>query len=146
MAAVPRPRNRTEIVTSVLGRSSYAIATAAIVCAGLLCRSPALGLPWLIAKYAGSALWGAMVYSILRTLVPRASISASATIASPVALSVELLRLYRQPALDAFRATLAGKLLLGSVFSPWDMVAYAFGIGCAILVDAGYRSKQAMQC
>ena len=126
-------------MTVVGERPAYAFATAAIVCAGLLCRWPAFGLPWPVAKYAGSTLWGAMVYSGLRTMAPRTSVAATATVACVVALAVEFFRLYREPTLDAFRATLAGKLLLGSVFSLWNMVVYAFGIGCAVLVDAAYN-------
>jgi hypothetical protein len=44
-----------------------------------------------------------------------------------IALSVEFSRLYHSPWLDEFRTTLAGAILLGRVFSPWNMVAYAIG-------------------
>jgi len=81
-----------------------------------------------------------MVFLCLRTMTPRAPVPTSASVAGAFALAVELFRIYRQPNLDAFRATLAGKLLLGSIFSPWNMVAYAVGIGCAALVDAVFRS------
>jgi hypothetical protein len=37
--------------------------------------------------------------------------------------------------LDAFRLTLAGALLLGRIFSPWDMVAYGAGIILGLLLD-----------
>jgi hypothetical protein len=109
-------------------RLTYAGLTAAIIGAGLLCRLPALGLPGLVAKYAGSALWGAMVYSGLRAIFPRAAVSGAATAAVAIAIFVELSRLYHQPALDAFRATLAGRLLLGRIFSLWNVAAYAIGI------------------
>ena len=89
-------------------RLAYAAWTAGIVCAGLLCRWPALGLPWFVAKYAGSALWAAMVYTGLRAVNPRAAASVSMTAAITVAICVELSRLYNQPELDAFRLTLAG--------------------------------------
>lgn len=44
---------------------------------------------------------------------------------------VELIRLVHFPALDAFRATTAGALLLGRVFSLWNIVCYIAGIGAA---------------
>jgi len=122
-------------VTEVQRRASYAGAFIAIVGLGLLCRSPALGLPWLVAKYAGSMLWGAMIYAGLRTIAPRACVSSSGATACAISVCVELSRLYRQPELDAFRVTLAGKLLLGSIFSPWNMVAYAAGVVIAALMD-----------
>jgi hypothetical protein len=48
---------------------------------------------------------------------------------------VELFRLVHAPWLDAFRLTLAGALLLGRIFSPWDMLAYGVGIVMAMLLD-----------
>jgi hypothetical protein len=59
----------------------------------------------------------------------------SATVAAGaglVALAAELLRLHHDPALDAFRATVAGSFLLGHVFSPWNVVAYWLGIGATL--------------
>jgi hypothetical protein len=116
-------------------RPAYAAATIAIVCAGLICRWPGLGLPWTVAKYAGSALWGAMVYAGLRALRPRSPLCGIAIAACAIAIGVECLRLYHQAALDAFRATLAGQLLLGRLFSLWNLVAYGFGIGVAAFCD-----------
>ena len=116
-------------------RLAYLAATIAIVGAGLICRWPAIGLPWPLAKYAGSALWGAMVYAGMRTLTPRSPVSWSATAACAIAIGVECLRLCHQPALDAFRATLAGQLLLGRLFSLWNIVAYGIGIGGAAFCD-----------
>jgi hypothetical protein len=116
-------------------RLAYAAAAIAIIGAGLICRWPGLGLPWTVAKYAGSTLWGAMVYAGLRALGSRAPTPWSAIAACGIAFGIECLRLYHQPALDAFRATLAGQLLLGRLFSLWNIVAYGFGIGVAAFCD-----------
>ena len=48
-----------------------------------------------------------------------------------VAVLVELFRLVHAPGLDAFRLTATGALLLGRVFSPWNVLAYAAGIAAA---------------
>jgi hypothetical protein len=48
---------------------------------------------------------------------------------------VELFRLVHAPWLDAFRLTLAGALLLGRIFSPWNVLAYGVGIALAMLLD-----------
>jgi hypothetical protein len=122
-------------MTRTSERLKYAGLIAAIVCAGLLCRWPGLGLPWPVAKYAGSALWGAMVYTCLRAINPRATILSTLKAASAIAICVEFFRLYHQPELDSFRATLAGRLLLGRIFSLWNVVAYAIGIACIALTD-----------
>ena len=44
-----------------------------------------------------------------------------------VIVAVESFRLVHGPALDAFRATLAGQLLLGRAFSIWNMVVDSLG-------------------
>lgn len=116
-------------------RLGYAGLTLCIVCAGLMCRWPGLGLPWPVAKYAGSALWGAMVYAGLRTINPRATVLSAVIAASAISVGVESFRLYSQPALDVFRMTLAGQLLLGRIFSVWNILAYVIGIGLVALAD-----------
>jgi hypothetical protein len=52
-----------------------------------------------------------------------------------IAICVELFRLVHLPWLDQFRLTLPGALLLGRIFSTWNMFAYGVGIGLAILLD-----------
>jgi hypothetical protein len=129
-----------------VGRPAYAFATAAIVGLGLLVRWPALGLPWPVAKYAGSALWAAMLYTGLRVAAPRAPVARSALAAAAIAAGVELFRLYHQPALDAFRFTLVGRLLLGRIFSPANLIAYGLAIVGVALVDARARAALGERC
>ena len=124
-------------------RLPYLALTLAIIVAGLAVRWPGLGLPWLVAKYAGSILWGSMVYAGLRTLAPSARMTTSAAIAGAIAVAVELSRLTHTPAIDQFRLTLAGQLLLGRVFSAWNIAAYAAGIAVAALVDSAVRHRTA---
>ncbi|WNJ93969.1 DUF2809 domain-containing protein [Bosea sp. 685] len=103
----------------------------AIIISGLLLRrfGPGLGLPFIVVKYGGSLLWGAMVYALLAILALRRPAVQLAALAAAIALSVELFRLYHTPWLDAFRLTTPGALLLGRVFSPWNLVTYGAGIG-----------------
>ena len=113
----------------------------AIIAAGLALRRFGLGvgLPASIVKYGGSVLWATMVFfltSILASIaglrLPRWRI---ASISAVIAVSVELFRLVHAPWLDAFRLTLAGALLLGRIFSRWDMIAYGAGIILGMLLD-----------
>ena len=108
--------------------------TALVIAAGLALRLLELGLPGPVVKWGGSVLWGAMVYDLVGLVLPRPR-GRIVAVAAAVALAVELFRLIHTPALDAFRLTLAGKLLLGRVFSPWNLVAYAAGILAARRVD-----------
>ena len=94
-----------------------------------------LGLPRLIVKYGGSALWAAMVFFLVAIAAPRLKQRYVAILAATIAVGVELFRLVHTPALDAFRLTLTGALLLGRVFSPWNMLAYGFGIVLGMMID-----------
>jgi len=57
-----------------------------------------------------------------------------------LAVCVELFRLVHTPWLDDFRLTTAGALLLGRVYSPWNMLAYGLGIALGVLLDRLGRS------
>jgi hypothetical protein len=59
----------------------------------------------------------------------------SAVASGIFAALVELTRLYHSPGLDAFRLTLAGKLLLGRVFSYGHFPVYWGAIGLAAWAD-----------
>src|SRR6476620_1105367 len=94
-----------------------------------------LGLPAFVGKYGGSLLWATMVFLLGGVLLPGMSRIRLAAIAVAIAIAVEFSRLVHAPWLDAFRLTTAGALLLGRVFSPWNMLAYAVGIGLGVLLD-----------
>ncbi|TWB54881.1 uncharacterized protein DUF2809 [Rhizobium sp. ERR 922] len=107
------------------------------IAAGLALRryGYALDLPFAIVKYGGSTLWGAMVYWLLATIFVSSGRFRIAVAALLVAIAVEFFRLWHTPDLDAFRLTAAGALLLGRVFSLWNIVAYAAGIALALALD-----------
>jgi hypothetical protein len=108
-----------------------------IIVAGLALRhfGLSLGIPASILKYGGSMLWGAMVFFLVTIAGPRLSRLKIASVSAVIAVGVELLRLVHTPWLDDFRLTLAGALLLGRIFSLWDIVAYVAGIGLALALD-----------
>jgi hypothetical protein len=94
-----------------------------------------LGLPALVVKYGGSTLWGAMVFFLVAMAAAHQSRRGIALISALIAVAVELFRLVHAPWLDAFRLTLPGALLLGRIFSPWNMFAYGVGILLAMWLD-----------
>ena len=103
-----------------------------LICAGLLLRLVPWGLPLAVHHYGGGFLWGAMVFALTATLRPPSwGRAATCAAASTVVVAVELIRLYHAPGLDAFRATLAGQLLLGRIYAPWNIVVYELGIAFA---------------
>jgi hypothetical protein len=109
----------------------------AIIALGLSLRrfGFGLGLSGAVVKYGGSILWGTMVFFIVAIVLPALSRMKIAAIAAAIAVVVELFRLFHTPWLDAFRLTLAGALLLGRIFSPWDILAYGVGIVLGLLLD-----------
>ena len=108
-----------------------------IVASGLTLRGFGLnwGLSAFVVKYGGSLLWAAMVFFLVAMAASRASRLSVALIAAATAVGVELFRLIHAPWLDAFRLTLPGALLLGRIFSPWNMLAYGVGIIFAVGLD-----------
>lgn len=107
----------------------------AVVAAGLLWRSGLITLPSSLSKYGGDALWALMVFVGFGFLLPRSSTSAVALLALAFSWGVEFSQLYHTPWLDAARATLPGRLVLGNTFNWPDLPAYALGIGIGAWVE-----------
>jgi hypothetical protein len=108
----------------------------ATIAAGLAVRFAPLRLPPFIVKYGGSTFWAVMIYWLLSTLLPSWRIIRVTLLAGLLATAVEFLKLYHSPALNAFRLTLPGIILLGRYFSAWDILAYWLAIFVAALLDA----------
>jgi hypothetical protein len=111
------------------------------IAAGLTVRRAHLGLPFVVVKYGGSMLWALMIYWIVSSIRPRWWMTQCAWAAGAIASAVELFKLYHNPGLDSFRLTLPGALLLGRVFSVWDLLAYSVAIIAGALVDRPIRSR-----
>jgi Protein of unknown function (DUF2809) len=113
-----------------------------IILAGLALRGFGfrVGLPAFVVKYGGSLLWGTMVFFLLAIAALGWSRRTVALIALAIAVGVELFRLVHTPWLDAFRLTTAGALLLGRIFSLWNIVAYAAGILLGVALDRSVMS------
>ncbi len=105
-----------------------------VVMLGLGVRFVDIGLPAPVVKYAGSILWGAMVWLLVSAVAPTAAPGMRLLVALAIAVAVECFRLYQTPEVDAFRRTLAGQLLLGRVFALPNIAAYAAGIIVAWLL------------
>lgn len=121
--------------TSSRNRVVYATLVVAVVAAGLLWRSGLIPLPEWLSNYGGDALWALMVFVGFGFLLPRASTAVNALIALAFSWGVECSQLYHTPWIDAIRATLPGRLILGNTFNWPDLVAYALGIGLGAVVE-----------
>ena len=109
----------------------------AVIISGLALRGfgLGLGLPALIVKYGGSLLWATMIFFLVAMAAPGLSRRNIGLISTGIAICVELFRLVHAPWLDTFRLTLPGALLLGRIFSAWDMLAYGVGIVLGMGLD-----------
>lgn len=113
-----------------------------VMARGLVWRLVPLGLPGFALKYGGAVLWGAMVLLLVGAVFGESRRWWVTPLAAAViALGSELFRLYHAPALDAFRMTLAGALLLGRIFSPWNLVAYGLGMALALPLHLWLRAR-----
>jgi hypothetical protein len=113
----------------------YSALAVAVVAAGLLWRSGFIPLPPDLSNYGGDALWALMVFVGFGFLFPRASTLTLALMALTLAWGVEFSQLYHAPWIDAVRATLPGRLVLGNTFNWPDLLAYALGVGLGAWVE-----------
>jgi hypothetical protein len=119
------------------GSIARAFLCLAIMLVGLALRRYGfgLGLPAVVVKYGGSALWAAMVFFLVAIVGSKLPGRRIALIAFSIAVGVELFRLVHTPWLDDFRLTTAGALLLGRIFSLWNILAYGVGVILGMLLD-----------
>jgi hypothetical protein len=108
---------------------------------GLAVRFGHVGLPGWASKYGGSALWAMLLYWVVSGMFGTRPVGQVALGTAVLAAGVECLKLYHSAGLDGFRLTLAGKLLLGRVFSGWDIAVYWVAIGAAAWLDLRLRRK-----
>ena len=84
-------------------------------------------------NYPGDALWATLVGLGWALIFPSANLLKIATLSLGTCLVVEFSQLYHAPWLDQLRSTLPGRLVLGSGFDPFDLVAYTIGTFVALL-------------
>jgi hypothetical protein len=117
-------------------RLLYAGLLALTIAAGLASRRFPEWQPAFVARFAGDALWAAMVFWILGLVAPKRSTRVLAAWAVGIAYAVETSQLYRAPWIDAVRNSAVGALVLGQGFLWSDLACYAVGVGIAATLDA----------
>ncbi|MRG59691.1 DUF2809 domain-containing protein [Agromyces sp. CFH 90414] len=92
---------------------------------------------------AGGILYVALVGLLVLLVAPRLPAWAVAAIALGVAVAVELLQLTGIPA-AIVAAVPPARLVFGSSFDPWDLVAYVAGAAIlwAVVAVAGFAARQ----
>lgn len=87
----------------------------------------------------GDALWATMIGCWIGAFLPRTRIGPRAAIALAVCWAVEFGQLYHAPALDGWRRTTLGALVLGSGFDARDLGAYALGVLATVVLELALR-------
>jgi hypothetical protein len=113
---------------------SLFLAAITIPC-GLLWRFAPLHLPPFLYKYGGSAFYAIELYWLYAAALLHARTFTLAVAAIVTSAAVEFFKLFRNPAVDSFRLTLPGKLLLGRFFSIGALIAYTVAIAAVALLD-----------
>ena len=127
----------------MISRRLQALGWAALaIVVGLVWRLAPLHLPAFAYKYGGSMLYAAMIYWLLVAGFPRARVARVAASATLLCFVIEAFKLVHRPALDAFRMTLAGKLLLGRVFTVGALLAYAAAVCLVASLDSVQRTAR----
>jgi len=115
-------------------RLLLAIGLLAVIALGLASRKYPL-FPKMCGKYPGDALWSVMVYLGWALWKPTTSPKRVALYALFTSYLDEFSQLIQVPGLNAIRQTVWGHLILGTVFSGYDMLAYTIGILIALILD-----------
>ena len=124
-----------ESIGTVRSRIWLGVGLLAVIALGLASRSFPSLIPTILGKYPGDALWALVVFLGCGFINPRASTRHLAAFALAFACLIEWSQLYRTPWLDSVRGTTLGHLVLGSVFSWFDIAAYAVGVLLGVIVD-----------
>lgn len=124
-------------------RRIYCAAILVVITLGLLSRRYPNFLPAVLGKYPGDALWALMVFLGVGFWFRRATTAIVALAAFAFSVAIEASQLYHATWIDSVRATLPGRLILGSGFVWGDLVAYAAGIWIGVMLESAFvrRSK-----
>ncbi|WP_116788138.1 DUF2809 domain-containing protein [Flavobacterium psychrotrophum] len=119
----------------------YFIIVLSVIALGLFVRIKAALFPDIINLYLGDALYAVMMFYIYSTLLPLKKSASRAMLALLTCYCIELSQLCNAPYINAIRATLPGRLILGQGFLWSDILAYSIGVSVALGIDMFWRSR-----
>jgi hypothetical protein len=122
-------------------RPLLALAIIGTIALGLASRRYPAFVPSFLGKYPGDGLWAMVVCWGIGWLRPSLRVSRVAVLALAVSYADEFSQLYQAHWINDVRSTTLGHLLLGSVFSWSDLLAYTFGVAISALLDRSALSR-----
>jgi hypothetical protein len=115
-------------------RVRYLVLATGTIAVGLMLHVGGSFLPPVFRDILGDALWAMMIVWWMGVAAPHLPLRTRGLAALAVCVAVELSQRYHTPLLDALRRTLPGHLVLGSGYDPRDFLAYAAGVGFAVVL------------
>ena len=106
-----------------------------VIVLGLASRKFTIFFPQILGKYPGDMLWGLMLYFVVAFLKKDAPAARIAILTLLISAAVEFSQLIQVSWLNEIRHTVIGHLVLGTVFSWNDILAYMVGIVIGYLLD-----------
>ncbi|TRW25691.1 DUF2809 domain-containing protein [Flavobacterium zepuense] len=122
-------------------RLIYLVIALLTIITGLLARHRQDLFPDMVNLYLGDVLYAFMMYYFYSFLLPHTKSLHRAVIALVTCYAIEAFQLYEAPWATALRATLFGRLVLGSGFLWSDLLAYFIGIVLAFWPDRFWLAK-----
>lgn len=111
-------------------RVKYLLTIIVIIILGLLTRKVAV-----IPSCTGDALYALMMFFIIRFIFLRRTTMFAALLNLVICFAIEFSQLYQAGWINNIRATLPGRLILGQGFLWSDLIAYAAGVLCGIVIE-----------
>ena len=99
---------------------------------GLFARSRKSWFPDIVNLYLGDMLYAFMMFYIISLIIPGKKIFIRALVSLLACYCIETIQLYNASWIHGLRATLPGRLILGSGFLWSDLLAYFVGIALAL--------------
>ena len=130
-----KPSEEFDVMNTQRRRAASMMLLLMTIPLGLAWRMAPLGLSPFFFKYGGSVLWAVALYWFVGACLPRLGSFGVAWIAAATAAALEFSRLWHSPLTDAFRVSLAGRILLGRYFSWKNIAAYWLAIALVALLD-----------
>lgn len=116
-------------------RPAIIAALAAVIVTGLASRRVPWLFPAILRDYPGDAFWAMAAYLGVVLAWPRSEVPHASMAALTISFAVESSQLYHAVWIDAVRRTVFGRLVLGSGFDRYDLVAYVTGVAIAAAAD-----------
>jgi hypothetical protein len=122
-------------------RKIYLLLIPLVMGLGILSRKLSYLLPDIINTYLGDAIWAAMIYVMMAFVFSQKLPKQIAIFSLLFCYAIELSQLYQAPWINAIRNTTLGALVLGSGFLWSDLLAYALGVGMALVFELFWMNE-----